>query len=76
MPHGKVFSGGDGIVDWELEPTDPDKVTVRFKPLECNTCDVEMQENSEVSYQIVWGSEELIVNELGKCEDYLYNKYK
>jgi hypothetical protein len=71
-PHGKLVAGGDGIIDWELEPTDPDRVTVRFKPLVCPECEAELLEDSLVAYEIVWASEELILNELGKCENYLY----
>ena len=62
------------MVDWELEPTDPDKVKVRFSPLQCTKCENELSD-SEVSFEIVWASEEVLLNELGKCEDYVYDKY-
>jgi hypothetical protein len=76
LPHGKVLAGGDGIVDWEVKPSDPDLITVRFQPLRCVQCAIEMESNSLVEYRIIWSTDELWVNYLGKCDNVFTDSLK
>lgn len=40
---------------------------ISFKPLKCNQCDIDTELSSEIVYEIVWSTQELYLNTLGKC---------
>jgi hypothetical protein len=67
LPHGRLLLGGDGMIQWNIHNEDPDAIDISFKPLKCLQCDLTTQTSSSVVYEIMWSTQEVYLNMLGKC---------
>ncbi|CAD8086713.1 unnamed protein product [Paramecium sonneborni] len=75
IPYGSLILGGDGQINYYFGTTDPDIITIKFKPIKCAGCDMQQEHNSIIKYYVSWGSTVEYSHIIGLCQYYSYNNF-
>ncbi|CAD8069001.1 unnamed protein product [Paramecium primaurelia] len=73
IPYGQLLLGGDGQINYFFGTTDPDIITIKFKPIKCAGCDMQQEHNSIIKYYVNWGSSIEYSHIIGLCQYHQYN---
>ncbi|CAD8166990.1 unnamed protein product [Paramecium octaurelia] len=73
IPYGQLILGGDGQINYFFGTTDPDIITIKFKPIKCVGCDLQQEHNSVIKYYVNWGSSVEYSHIIGLCQYHSYN---